>query len=149
MEDPMKPNNAYLFILTGLILLGILACNGSFSVEFPTATPPVPGQPATLSPATLPPDVPTPANLSSFVISKYCIAELQKQPVGFDPVFSTGAAPTPENYEDWNLTADHLIITFDTYQVAPGASGPQTISIPYSELQAVLHPQGPLASFAR
>jgi hypothetical protein len=40
------------------------------------------------------------------------------------------------------------MITFDTYQVAPGASGPQTIPIPYSELQAVINPQGPLAGIS-
>lgn len=78
------------------------------------------------------------------VISNYCIAELQKQPVGFDPVFSAGAESKPENYEDWNISAEGLVVTFDQYQVAPGASGPQTIPIPYRELQAVIDPQGPL-----
>lgn len=77
------------------------------------------------------------------VISNYCIAELSKQP-GFEGPFQEGAAPTPENYDDWNITPDGFLITFDTYQVAPGASGPQTVTVPYSELQAVIDPQGPL-----
>lgn len=83
------------------------------------------------------------------VISNYCLAELRKQPVGFDPVFSKGAAPTPEHYDSWNITPDGLLITFDQYQVAPGASGTPTILIPYQALQVLSDPQGPLAGFPR
>ena len=82
------------------------------------------------------------------VISNYCIAELSKQP-GFEGPFREGAAPTPENYRNWNITTDGLMITFDTYQVAPGASGPQTVTVPYSELQVVIDPQSPLAGLTR
>jgi Protein of unknown function (DUF3298) len=76
-------------------------------------------------------------------ISKYCIAELSKQPF-FDGPFSEGAQPTPENYRNWNITSDGLMITFDEYQVAPYAAGPQKVVVPYSELQALINPQGPL-----
>ena len=77
------------------------------------------------------------------LISTYCIAELSKQPF-FDSSFSTGAQPTPENYRNWNITPDGLMITFDEYQVAPYAAGPQTVVVPYRELQALINPQGPL-----
>ncbi len=84
------------------------------------------------------------------VISKYCIAELGKRFIDFaSGMWATGAAPTPENYDNWNITPDGLLITFDAYQVGPGASGPQTVLIPYSELQAVTNPQGPLAGLVR
>ena len=76
-------------------------------------------------------------------ISNYCITELSKQPF-FDGGFTTGADPTPDNYRNWNITPNGLMITFDTYQVAPGAAGPQIISIPYDQLQNVIDPQGPL-----
>jgi uncharacterized protein DUF3298 len=76
-------------------------------------------------------------------ISKYCIAELSKQPF-FDGPFSEGAQPTPENYRNWNMTPAGLMITFDEYQVAPYAAGPQQVVVPYSELQALINPQGPL-----
>jgi hypothetical protein len=76
-------------------------------------------------------------------ISKYCVAELSKRDIGFDS-FSDGATPTPENYRNWNLTPDGLMITFDEYQVAPYAAGPQTVIVPYNELQALINPQGPL-----
>lgn len=76
-------------------------------------------------------------------ISQYCIAELSKQPF-FDGPFSEGAQPTPENYRNWNITPDGLMITFDEYQVAPYAAGPQKVIVPYSTLQPLINPQGPL-----
>jgi hypothetical protein len=77
------------------------------------------------------------------VISAYCIAELSKQPF-FDGPFSEGAQPTPENYRNWNIASDGLMITFDEYQVAPYAAGPQKVTVPYSQFRAVINPQGPL-----
>ena len=79
-------------------------------------------------------------------ISGYCIAELGKQPFA-DPVFLEGASPTVENYRNWNIAPDGLQITFDMYQVAPGAAGPQTVLVPWSQLSAQVDPQGPLADF--
>ncbi len=82
------------------------------------------------------------------VISKYCSAELGKRDIGFD-AFAQGAAPTPENYRNWNVTADGLMITFDEYQVAAYAAGPQTVVVPYGELLAGIDPQGLLAGLAK
>lgn len=76
-------------------------------------------------------------------ISNYCITELSKQPF-FEGPFQEGAQPTLENYRNWNLAKDGLVITFDEYQVAPYAAGPQTVVVPYRELQTVMDPQGPL-----
>ncbi len=78
------------------------------------------------------------------VIASYCVTELSKQP-GFDGPFSDGAKPTVENYRNWNITPDGLLITFDTYQVMPGASGPQQVLVPYAQLKDVIDPQGVLA----
>jgi hypothetical protein len=77
-------------------------------------------------------------------IANYCTTELSKQP-GFEGPFADGAKPTTINYRNWNITPDGLLITFDTYQVAPGASGPQKVLVPYQQLQAMVDPQGPLA----
>jgi hypothetical protein len=79
-------------------------------------------------------------------LSNYCIAELSKQPF-FEGPFAEGAQPTVENYRNWNITSDGLMITFDEYQVAPYAAGPQKVVVPYSELQSLIDPQGPLAGF--
>jgi hypothetical protein len=68
-------------------------------------------------------------------ISDYCKAELSKRDIGFtDPIFQSGADPTPENYRNWNLSNDGLVITFDQYQVAPYAAGPQIVVIPFDKL---------------
>jgi hypothetical protein len=42
-----------------------------------------------------------------------------------------------------------LLITFDEYQVAPYAAGPQKVAIPYSELRALINPQGPLGKLSQ
>ena len=81
-------------------------------------------------------------------ISAYCIAELSKQPF-FEGPFAEGAQPTPENYRNWNIAPDGLMITFDEYQVAPYAAGPQTVNVPYRALQAIINPQGPLGRINR
>jgi len=80
------------------------------------------------------------------VISAYCKAELQKQPYA-DSFWMEGANPTSENYRLWNVTADGLMITFSQYQVAPGASGPLKVIVPYAALTTILDPYGPSAAF--
>jgi len=76
-------------------------------------------------------------------ISGYCITELGKQPF-FDGPFTNGADPTLENYRNWNITPQGLMITFDTYQVAPGAAGPQIVQIPFDQLRDIIDMNGPL-----
>lgn len=81
-------------------------------------------------------------------ISRYCIAELSKRDIGFYGGFQQGAEPTPDNYRNWNITSDGLLINFDEYQVAPSAAGPQTVTVPYSALSTFINPDGPLAMFS-
>jgi hypothetical protein len=81
-------------------------------------------------------------------LSSYCIAELSRRDIGFYGGFQQGAEPTPANYRNWNITANGLLVTFDEYQVAPYAAGPQTITVPYSELTALINPKSPLALFS-
>lgn len=83
------------------------------------------------------------------VISSYCISDLKRQNPGVDDPFLQGAAPTPENYRSWNITSDGLLITFDEYQVAPYAAGPQKVIILYGVLQSLINPQGPLGGVSR
>jgi len=79
-------------------------------------------------------------------LSDYSKKELSKRDIGFDG-FEQGADPTPDNYHNWNIADDGLIITFDEYQVAPYAAGPQTVKIPFSELSQMLNSQGPIAQY--
>ena len=82
------------------------------------------------------------------VIADYCKAELSKRDIGFqDVMFNSGADPKPENYQRWNISNDGLIVTFDEYQVAAYAAGPQTVTVPFSALQSVINPQGALTLF--
>ncbi len=81
-------------------------------------------------------------------ISNYCITELSLQPF-FEGPFAEGAKPTLENYRNWNISNEGLMITFDEYQVAPYAAGPQRVIVPYEQLQAEIDPQGPLGSLIR
>lgn len=80
------------------------------------------------------------------VISKYCAAQLSTRDINFKD-FSQGADPTPDNYKNWNITSDGLMITFDEYQVAAYVAGPQVVTVPYSELKDVIDPNGPLGNF--
>ncbi|HEX2696497.1 MAG TPA: RsiV family protein [Anaerolineales bacterium] len=82
-------------------------------------------------------------------ISAYCITDLKRRNPGFDDTFLQGANPTPENYRNWNITSNGLLITFDEYQVAPYAAGPQAVTIPYSELKSIIDPSGPLVTFIK
>jgi hypothetical protein len=81
-------------------------------------------------------------------ISSYCVTELSKLQF-FDGPFTDGAKPTVENYRNWTLSPDGLTITFDTYQVGPGAAGPQQVVVPFSALKSILNPQGPLAGIVQ
>ncbi len=82
-------------------------------------------------------------------IATYCAAQLKTRDIGFQDDFTKGADPTLDNYHNWNITADGLLITFDEYQVAPYVSGPQTVTVPYSELKTLVNPQGPLGNFVK
>lgn len=75
-------------------------------------------------------------------ISAYCIEDLNARNT---LAWEEGALPNAENYQVWNITPGGLQITFDAYQVAPYASGPQTVLIPYDRLREAINPEGPLA----
>lgn len=59
-------------------------------------------------------------------------------------MFPDGAEPTEDNYKNWTLTLDGLLITFDDYQVAPHVAGSQQVVIPYAELTDLINPDGVL-----
>lgn len=74
------------------------------------------------------------------LLSRFCQAEILRRDSQFS---ANGADPQPENYRSWNLTPGGLLVTFDEYQVAPYAAGPQSVMVPYAELGGVLLPNGP------
>jgi hypothetical protein len=80
------------------------------------------------------------------VLAGYSIKQLSAKQV-LD--FPEGAEPTEENYRNWNIKADGLLISFDSYQVAPYAAGPQEVVVPYSVLKNFVKADGPLAQFLK
>jgi uncharacterized protein DUF3298/peptidoglycan-N-acetylmuramic acid deacetylase PdaC-like protein len=89
-------------------------------------------------------------------ISSYSIKDLKKQSQskGGESMFDDewvqkGAGANADNYKSWVITKKGLGITFDSYQVAPYAAGPQYVLIPYSALKDLINPDGPLALFVK
>jgi hypothetical protein len=89
-------------------------------------------------------------------LSTYSIQDLKKQAKsqGDDAVqdndwIEKGAAPELSNYGSWAITKKGLRITFDPYQVAPYAAGPQQVVVPYSALKGIIKPDGPVGQFAK
>ena len=50
---------------------------------------------------------------------------------------SQGTAPLPKNFRNFNFNSYSLIIYFQRYQVAPGAAGSLTVTIPKTTLQEI------------
>jgi hypothetical protein len=75
------------------------------------------------------------------VISNYCLVQLKPKIAN---LVASGVDAIPSNYQNWNITSNGLMITFDEKQVATDA---QQVVIPYADLKEVIDPRGPLASF--
>lgn len=75
-------------------------------------------------------------------IADHCLHDLRNREVlGWED----GALPKSENYQNWNITPNGLLVTFDEYQVAPYAAGPQAVTIPYAQLKDIIREDGPLS----
>ena len=88
------------------------------------------------------------------VIASYCMKQLTERAKNDDNMLShdsieTGASARAENYNAWAITKKGLWITFDPYQVAAYAAGPQHVLVPYSAMKDIIRPDGPIATFAR
>ena len=53
---------------------------------------------------------------------------------------------TIQNYRNWNITSDCLLIPFDPYRVPAYAAGTQLVTILYAEGKSSLDPRSPLVS---
>lgn len=73
-------------------------------------------------------------------LSNFCKKEILKRDIG---LFDEGVLPTAENFRSWSLSSQGLWIEFDPYQVSAYAAGPQTIIIPYDQMDSLLDPTGP------
>ena len=86
-------------------------------------------------------------------LSAYCIQELKKKQstdgIVDDDWVQKGAAPELTNYDNWTITKKGLGVTFDPYQVAAYAAGPQHVLVPYSALKEIIKPDGPVGQFVK
>ena len=93
-----------------------------------------------------------PKSNSLSVISAYCIKDLQDQSKKNDMLMEDqikeGAAPRADNYAAWTITRKGLWITFDPYQVAAYAAGPQHVLVLYSTLKSIVKPDGAIGNLA-
>ncbi|MGH9871115.1 MAG: DUF3298 and DUF4163 domain-containing protein [Pyrinomonadaceae bacterium] len=87
-------------------------------------------------------------------LSTYCIQELKKQAKAQgdyasldDDWINRGAGAELMNYDNWTITKKGLGITFDPYQVAAYAAGPQNVLVPYSAVKEIVKPEGMLGQF--
>ncbi|MFN2516684.1 MAG: DUF3298 and DUF4163 domain-containing protein [Pyrinomonadaceae bacterium] len=100
------------------------------------------------------PDLFRPGSKYLQTIAAFSIADLKKQAKqqGADSMLDEdwiqrGAAPDVSNYDSWTISKKGLAITFDSYQVAAYAAGPQHVLIPHSALKEIIKPDGPLGQF--
>lgn len=84
-------------------------------------------------------------------ISDYSIADLKKRvsEMSDDEWIGRGAGANADNFQNWNLTKKGLMFTFDQYQVAAYAAGPQTVIIPFDKLKNILRKDGAAANLAK
>jgi len=86
-------------------------------------------------------------------ISEICIADIikQKRDPAFEPDdwLKEGAGPKANNFKVFNLTNDHLLITFPTYQIESYVAGPSEVEIPYSSIKSIIDKSGLIGSFVR
>jgi hypothetical protein len=88
------------------------------------------------------------------VIANYCMKDL-KDRAKRDPdsmiaedMMTTGASPHADNYRAVAITKKGLWVTFDPYQVAPYAAGPQYVLVPYSALKDIIKSDSAIAPLA-
>ncbi len=83
------------------------------------------------------------------LIADYSINTIKKRKISDDSWIESGAGAKSQNYASWNIVPQGLMITFDAYQVAAYALGPQEVIIPSSVLKGAIKRDSPLAAFVK
>jgi hypothetical protein len=94
-------------------------------------------------------DLFTPASNYIKTIADYSINSIRERKISDDKWIREGAAANRKNYTSWNIVPEGLLITFDSYQVAAYAAGPQEVIIPFAVLRGIIKPGGPLAALVK
>jgi hypothetical protein len=87
-------------------------------------------------------------------IANYCMKDLRDRAKNdsdsmiSEEMMQSGASPHADNYRAVAITKKGLWVTFDPYQVAPYAAGPQYVLVPYSALKDIIKPDSAIAPLA-
>ena len=88
------------------------------------------------------------------VLANYCMKDLRDRAKNdsdsmiSEEMMQSGASPHADNYRAVAITKKGLWVTFDPYQVAAYAAGPQYVLVPYSALKEIVKSDGPIGQFA-
>ncbi len=82
------------------------------------------------------------------ILSAYCIPRLVEM-IGVEADdaeamdwIETGAGSSAENYQNFLIAKEGLIIIFNQYQVAPGVAGSPRVAVPYALLEGITNTSG-------
>lgn len=70
-------------------------------------------------------------------MSDFSAAEIARRDVSDPDWIKSGTEPKPENYQEYYLTREGLMVIFPPYQVAAYAAGPQEVLIPFDRLKGL------------
>ncbi len=88
------------------------------------------------------------------ILSNYCMKDLRdrakndSESMISEEMMQSGASPHADNYRAVAIAKKGLWVTFDPYQVAPYAAGPQYVLVPYSALKDIIKSDGPIGKFS-
>lgn len=81
--------------------------------------------------------------------SDFARKEFLKRKISDKEWITTGTEPLADNFRNWNITPDGILVTFDAYQVASYAEGPQEVLVPYSVLKNLVKANSPVKAFLK
>lgn len=79
------------------------------------------------------------------VLSSYSNTVLSRR-LSDKQLIMSGTEPKSDNFANWNIKPNGLLITFDEGQVAPTINGAQTVLVPYSALKGMTSSDSPIAA---
>ncbi|KTD08953.1 endo-1,4-beta-xylanase [Legionella gratiana] len=74
-------------------------------------------------------------------IADFCSKKITAKNISDKKWVDEGTKATDKNYKIWSFSSKGIDIIFDTYQVAAYVYGPQTVSVPLSQIASLLKPE--------
>ncbi|ARB94062.1 DUF3298 and DUF4163 domain-containing protein [Legionella longbeachae] len=74
-------------------------------------------------------------------MADFCYKKIIAKNISDKKWIGEGTKPTDKNYKIWSFSSEGIDVIFDTYQVAAYVYGPQTVSVPLSQIASLLKPE--------